>query len=294
MRTVVPRQPASLSNEEKLLRLMMDPCGAELAHGYALSSEGIVARFNRLITPAAASENAFAYVFNPNNQTAFAITQKLAVGTGVPTNVNSSGPGETFLQANSDQTSTLAACIQVMYTGKLVDRKGYIGVCQVSGLAAHDIATGTTDLPTLLAYCQQVSPVPSHVVELKWAPTYRNFSAQNMISEDQATYTDNFLMVVAVGVSPSDFVVKFTSVYEYTPKFALGLPAPRPTRSVPPGLPERLSTKLDRMGVWWHNLGDAAGAAYRLGAAAYYGAGQVARTAAAYGRAAAPLLALAG
>lgn len=289
----VPR-PVVESNESKLLSLMMDPCGGPLAHGYALSSEGLVNRFTRFITPVATTETAFAYIWNPNNQTTNAITQKLAVGTGVPTFVNTGPPGEAFLETNADAVSTLAACIQVLYTGKLVDRKGYIGVCQVNGNTALDLASSSTDLPTLLTYCQQVCPVPSNTVELKWAPTIRNFTAQNYHSENYYDINDNCLIVVAIGVNPNDFVVKFTTVNEYTPKFTLGQPAPRATRSIPVGLPERLTTKLDRMGTWWHNLGDTAGAAFRLGAAAYYGAGQVARTATAYARVAAPLLALAG
>lgn len=286
---MVPR-----NGEEKLLRLVTDPCGAELCTGYALSTDGIVQRFNKFITPVATTETAFAYVWNPNSQLNTAITQKLAVGTGIPTNVSAAGPGESFLETNCDATSCLAACIQVLYTGKLVDRKGYIGVCQVNGQVASDIGAGTTDLPTLLTYCQQVAPVPSHVVEIKWSPSIKNFTAQNITQEGSSNYNDNCLLVVAIGVNPSDFVVKFTAVNEYVPKFALGIPAPRVTKSIPPGAPERIVSALDRMGVWWHNLGDAAGAAFRLGAAAYYGAGQVAKTATAYARVAAPLLALAG
>lgn len=292
------------SAEQKLLNLITDPCGAELTHGYALTTEGVVQRFNRFITPVATTETAFAYLFNPNSQTTGSIYQKLATGTGVPTTISASGPGEAFIEANADYVAPLAACIEVLYTGKLVDRKGYIGVCQVNGIVANDIQASTTDLPTLLTYCQHVAPVPSHSVELKWSPSLRNFTAQNGNSESLSPFPDNWLMVVAVGVNPTDFVVKFTSVYEYAPKFALGLPAPRATRSIPIGAGERIVSTLDRMGVWWHNLGNAAAAAYRLGGAMSYGVNQAARTVTAYGgaaraalemgRAAVPLLALAG
>lgn len=288
-------RPAS-DNEGKLLQLITDPCGAELVHGYALSSEGVVQRFNRFITPVATTETGFAYIWQPGNHAGTAVAQKVAVGTGTPTTVLSDGPGETFLDSNADSIACLAGCIQVLYTGKLVDRKGYIGVCQVSGIVAADIAGGTTDLPTLLSYCQHVAPVPSQAVELKWSPSIRNFTAQNATPEFSQNTGDNALMVVAIGVNPNDFVVKFTGVYEYVPKFALGLPAPRATRSIPPAAGERIVSALDRMGVWWHNLGNAAAAAYRMGGAAVYGIGQAARTANAARQlaAAVPLLALAG
>jgi len=295
-------RPLGDNKVSRLLNLITDPCGAELTHGYGMTTEGIVQRFNRFITPVATSETAFAFLFSPcNQQNNTAIYQKLAVGAGVPTTVGSGGPGEAFFENNADVVAPLAACIQVLYTGKLVDRKGYIGVCQLSARSGIDIAVGNTDLPTLLSYCQQVSPVPSHAVELKWSPSIKNFTAQNGVAESDASWAENMMMVVAVGVNPSDFVVKFTGVYEYVPKFTLGQPAPRATMSVPPNVGSHIVSTLDRMGVWWHNLGDAAGAAFRLGASAAYGIGQVARTARAYGstaaqlgRAAVPLLALAG
>lgn len=291
---VAPR--GSPSSESKLLALITDPCTAELAHGYALTAEGIVQRFNRFITPAASTETAFAYIFNPLSPNT-GITQKLAVGTAAPTTTYTTNPGDAFLDANADQQATLAACIEVLYTGKLVDRKGYIGVCQAPGRVATDIANSTTDLATLLSYCQHVSPVPSHTVELKWSPSIRNFTAQNQQTESATAQLDeNCLMVVAIGVNPNDFVVKFTSVYEYSPKFALGIPATRATRTIPPAAGERIVSALDRMGVWWHNLGNAAAAAYRMGGSAVYGIGQVARTARAVRSLtqAVPLLALTG
>jgi hypothetical protein len=269
-------------SEAKLLDLITNPCEAELVNGYSTTTTGIVQRFNRFITPVAGTETAFAYVFNPCSQTdtgSFAsIVQKLAIGGGTPSNLTTAGPGHAFLDAQADNVGCLAACIEVLYTGKLVDRQGYIGVCQLPYNVATDIANGTTDLPTLMAYCQQVSPIPSHAVELKWSPSIRALSANAQVTET-ASGIDNCLMVVAVGVNPNQFVVKFTTVYEYQPKFALGLPAPRATKTIPIGAPERIVTALDRMGHWWHNLGSAAAAAYRMGGSMVYAANQTARLA---------------
>jgi hypothetical protein len=294
------RLPLVTDHENKLYKLITDPCSAELTTGYALSTEGIVQRFNRFITPAATTETNFAYLFNPLNHGTDAITQKLSLGTGAPTNISSNAPGETFLDANADQVSTVAACMEVLYTGKLVDRKGYIGVCQAPWYVMDDIKNGTTDLPTLLAYCQAIQPVGSEAVEIKYTPTLRNMIGSLSAGENNVA-TDNVLMVVAIGVDPNQFVVKFTAVYEYVPKFALGLPAPRATKSYPTGAPERIVTTLDRMGHWWHNVGSAAAAAYRLGGSMVYAAGQGARlasatvgTARALRAAAVPLLALTG
>ncbi|APG76239.1 hypothetical protein 3 [Changjiang crawfish virus 7] len=287
-------------HEARLARLIMDPCGAELTTGYALATEGLVQRFNRFITPVATTETNFAYIFNPLSHAAESIVQKLSTGTGAATNISSTAPGEAYLDANADAVSTVAACMQILYTGKLVDRKGYIGVCQAPWFVMNDIATGTTDLPTLLSYCQAIQPVGSETLEIKFSPTIRSLLGQTANVETSGGI-DNVLMVVAIGVDPNQFVVKFTSVYEYVPKFALGAPAPRATKTYIPGAPERIVSTLDRLGHWWHNAGNAAAAAYRLGGQMVYGAGQAARlvsatvnTARTLRSAAVPLLALTG
>lgn len=270
------------SGDDKLLRLIMDPCGAELTTGYALSSTGLVQRFTRYITPAVTTENAFAFVWNPTSQ-GTAITQKTATGLGAPTNVSTPGPGEGFFESNADAAATLAACVEVLYTGTLVNRKGYIGVCQANWNVLAAIAAGTTDLGTLMSYCQAVSPVPSAAVELKWSPSMRNFVMTNTTDEGGAS-TDNALMVVAVGVSPNDFVVRFTAVYEYVPKFTLGAPAPRVTKAIPTGVGERIISRLDAAGHWWHNVGSTMDSLSRLGNQVVYGAGQAFRFARGVGR----------
>lgn len=274
--------PRVSTGDDKLLKLIMDPCSAELTTGYALSSTGLVQRFTRYITPAVTTENAFAFVWNPTSQ-GTAITQKTATGLGVPTNVSTQGPGEAFFESNADATATLAACIEVLYTGTLVNRKGYIGVCQANWNVLAAIAAGTTDLGTLMSYCQAVSPIPSAAVELKWSPSLRNFVMTNTTDEGGSS-TDNALMVVAVGVSPNDFVVRFTAVYEYVPKFTLGAPAPRVTKSIPVGVGERMITRLDAAGHWWHNVGSTMDSLNRLGNQVVYGAGQAFRFARGVGR----------
>ena len=115
-RSRVPRSVA-LTNESRLLNLIQDPCEAEMCTGYAMSATGLVQRFTRFITPAATTETNFAYIWNPATQSSSAIAQKLSLGTGTPTNSFSVGPGEAFLEANADNISCLAGCIEVLYTG---------------------------------------------------------------------------------------------------------------------------------------------------------------------------------
>lgn len=267
------------SYEQKLVRMVTDPCGAELVSGLGLATHGICQRFVRYITPVATTENAFALIWNPNNQSpTSAITLKVAAaGVTSPGTTTGASPGEAFLEANAEAVATLGACIEVMYTGKLTDRQGYIGICQAPWFVLNDIAAGTASINDIMTYVQAVEPVPSSTVELKWAPILQNFLQNGALAETGSRSDGNGLMVVAIGVEPSKFIIKLTQAVEYVPKNINGIPAPRVTKTVPPGTAERVVSTLDRIGAWWHNVGETAQAANRLGGRMLYAANQVAR-----------------
>lgn len=289
---------ATTSYEQKLVRMVTDPCGAELVSGLGLSTHGICQRFVRYLTPVATTENAFALIWNPNSQSSTAVITKVAAaGATSPPTTFGAGPGEAFLETNAEAVATLGACIEVMYTGKLTDRQGYIGVCQAPWFVLSDIAAGNASILDVMTYVQAVEPIPSNAVELKWAPILQNFMQNGALAENTFRGDGNGLMVVAIGVEPSKFVIKLTQAVEYTPKNINGIPAARVTKTVQPGTAERVVSTLDRIGAWWHNVGNTAQAANRLGGRMLYAANQVARFAANARSAIGPattLLALAG
>lgn len=270
---------AANSYEQKLIRMVTDPCGAELVSGLGLATHGICQRFVRYITPVATTENAFAMIWNPNNQSALsAVTLKVAAaGAASPATTTGPTPGEAFLEANAEAVATLGACVEVMYTGKLTDRQGYIGVCQAPWYVLNDIAAGTASILDIMTYVQAVEPIPSRAIELKWCPIMQNFMQNAGALENSARSDGNGLLVVAIGVEPSKFVLKLTQAVEYIPKNINGIPAPRVTKTVQAGTAERVISTLDRIGYWWHNVGEAAQAANRLGGRMLYAANQVAR-----------------
>lgn len=283
-KAIARRRPAlnRSSPEADVLEMITNPCSGRLAHGFTLGTEGIVQRFVRYLTAVATTETTFAIIFDPNNHVNNAGIY-VAIGAGAGTTAvftGSAGPGEGFLDVNADFVGVNGACLQALYTGTLVNRKGYIGVCQApTALLGASGALGTATFADLMTLCQEVRPVPAHSVDVKYAPTLAALTANKAALESSASVTDNCLMIVGIGVNPTDFTFRATVIAEYTPKFALGLPALRPTRTVPPGAVERVTTTLDRLGHWWHNLGDAAGAAMRMGASAYYGLEQGVRLA---------------
>ena len=298
--TLMARTAAS-SYEQKLLHMIVNPCGADLVPGLGLSSTGICQRFSKYLSWGATTENNISMIFNPNSQTASGgITIRGSVGSAAPTYfLADSNPGEQFLEANSEVSSVLGYCVEVMYVGKLVDRQGFAGVCQAPWASLNDIAAATINPNTLIPYCQATQPVLSEAISVKYIPALNSFTANSQVNEASANPLGNGIMVILSGVNLANFVVKITACYEYTPKASttFGLAAPRPTKTVLPGTAERVVTTLDRMGHWWHNVGDAAAAANRLGGRMLYGAGQVAKFAgnvARFARPAATLLALTG
>lgn len=289
------------SYEHRLLEMIVDPCGSDLSPGLGLSANGICQRFTSYISWGATTENNISMFFNPNSQTATGgYTVRGATGAAAPTYfLSGPNPGEQFLEANSEACSVLGYCVEVLYVGPLVNRQGFVGVCQAPWTSINDIAANTLNPNTLIPYCQATQPVLAEAVSVKYIPALNSFTANSQTNEAGSNTLGNGIMVILSGVNLANFVVKITACYEYIPKASTtyGLAAPRPTKSVPAGTAERVVSTLDRMGHWWHNLGDAAAAANRLGGRFMYGASQVNRflgNVARVARPAASLLALAG
>lgn len=300
-RTTAMVRKAVDSYESKLLHMIVDPCGSDLVPGLGLSANGICQRFTKYLSWGATTENNISMIFNPNSQTVTGgITVRGSTGAAAPTYFFSdSNPGEQFLEANSEVSSVLGYCVEVAYIGKLTDRKGYVGVCQAPWSSLNDIAGAALNPNTLIPYCQATQPVLSEAVSVKYIPALNAFTANSQVGEASNNGLGNGILIVLSGVDLSNFIVKITACYEYIPKAstAFGLAAPRPTKAVAPGTAERVVSTLDRMGHWWHNIGDAAAAANRMGGRLLYGAGQVAKFAGNVARIARPattLLALAG
>jgi hypothetical protein len=305
---IVPAKPKPrmISNimsayESKLLKMIVDPCSAELVPGLSLPAGGLCQRFTKYYNIGVTTENTVSMFFNPNSQsTTGGVIFRAALNTASPTYLfTDETPGQAFLETNSEYCSVLGYCVEVLYTGKLVDRRGFIGVCQAPWASLNDVSAATLNPSTLLPYCQATQPVLSEAVSVKYVPTLASFTGNGNTSELGQNGNLNGIMIVLNGVDPLNFVVKVTVAYEYTPKATtgFGIVAPRPTKTVPVGAAERIITALDRMGNWWHNVGDTVAAAGRLGGHVLYGAGQVARfarTAAQIARPAATVLALTG
>lgn len=292
---VAQTRVGSNAYERSLINMLEDPCGAPLVPGLGLAGHGICVRFSQILTPSTTgTENAFYYLFDPQQAGVTGIVKGTGVAGSAAVQSNIASPGSSFLQTNADSISVLGACVQLMYVGSLVNRKGYVGVIQGDNRVLGDIAT-TSDIATILASCQSVAPVTSATVEVKYAPKMADFNTTAATREYQSSDNSKRFGVVCVGVNPNDFIVRVTYCVEYLPKLTMGLPATTQSKVVPPGAPERLMTYFARRGDWWHNLGRIAKEGTRLAYSMTHTASQVYRTitnSANVGEAAAGILAL--
>nr|WRQ65661.1 hypothetical protein [Tolivirales sp.] len=273
-------------NELKLLRLIMDPCSADLVNGYALSTRGVVQRYSSVFSITGTNTTQGAVAIFPCDYAGGAIRMysSTASSTALPTPVVRPLPGQAAIDAVADNVTTLAACVQVIYTGTELDRKGYIGVGQgpFGGLLDTFVTTGPgpANFDNVLASCQMVTRTPDSPVELKWSPTVSNFNGGQGVEEAGYSTSNNGLFFVVNGIPTTDYMFKVTVVYEWMPKATIGMPLPPVGRTIRPGTAERITSALNSAGMWWNNLMQLGGAtssmlemagrgANRIGKAAY-------------------------
>lgn len=254
-------------NELKLLKLIMDPCSADLINGYALSTRGVVHRYSSVFSVTGTNTTQSAVSIFPCDYGASAIRMYSAGSSGaaLPTPVTRALPGQVALDAAYDNITTLAACVQVIYTGTELERSGYVGVGQgsTSGLLDTFVFTGPgpATFDNVLSSCQMVTRTPDSPVELKWAPTISNFNGAQGVEENGYSTSNNGLFFVVNGVNTTNYMFKVTIVYECLPKTTIGMPFPAVGRTIRPGAAERITSALNSAGMWWNNLMQLGGAA---------------------------------
>jgi len=307
-----PTPDVALLRERELVELIMDPCRAKLTGGFGLGTTGIVQRFSKFYTVP------FNSLATPTGDLCFTVEPNKG-GTGVTISqfgwngsppwqfqdVYNSLPHTTFCQANADSVSVLACCVEVYYTGKVVDRAGYAGVLQTKQTSILDMVTpygggAKADPDQRMAMCQATGVIAQEAMSVKWIPTVGTLTSSSFPESDTGVAADdlknsNAILIQLRGVTdPLKFTLRVTTVVEYIPKASTYQTAPRPTQTVPAGAPQRIATHLDRAGDWWHSVGMLAESGMQFTTKAVYGASQAARLGKGLLKAAPALLALVG
>lgn len=240
------------------LGMIMDPCGASLKHSAFAGQEGVVQRFSTTYTYSSATELNRIFTWVPGRFRSWSGAGPTGI-TGLTPAYGGLVPGYNFLTNNAQNARCLAACLDISYLGKELDRSGYVAVGVVpSGTLVTGSLTNTEKLATRLAVKERLPPTD---FALKWYPS--NADSEYVIPGDPSPGGDDFPMAnaltfAALGLPPgAQLVVTLTAIYEWNPKQDIDAVVNSATTVTVPDAVSRINGALASAGRWWTTLGRA-------------------------------------
>lgn len=210
-------------NAQKWLRLIRDPCGADLTPPcYAGTGEGYLIRSKDIITiPATAVDGVFE--ISPSWWGDQIVRYGWSDTVG-----GSLGNASVFLCSPFIRSQVVgryrpaAACAKVFYQGTELERKGQVGLNLSAGrtLTNGEAIYGPASLP--MAACGYTGRTPSDHVEVKWVPNEADatwWPALPNGEEDTTAVagTGNSMTIVFTNVPAGSLRIELTTVYEWQP-----------------------------------------------------------------------------
>lgn len=249
-RTNKPRPVRSLVRELRLgldaqatayARLLADPCDGSLTHSTFPGSSGtLISRFETdFVMGSEPTSVGTALFFTPGYMTENALSGGLMVPTTVlATDSGTIGfansytlqPGYTFLANNAKSFRSIAACMQVTWTGSELNRQGVVGVGQTN---MANCMGGTQTLANLRVLASKVGRMPDTMAEIKLRPNDASYRfVDNTLSPTLATAQSVYgdlpsLFVTVSGIPGSTGVrIRLVNVVEWMPATATGITNP--------------------------------------------------------------------
>lgn len=263
------------SRLDRHIRLLLDPCNAEIGPTAYRGRDGFITRFSSIHTVGpGTTQTVGIFMYYPRlnrvyNRMTTNINDDLGAIDWFGANTFD-GPGTYFLRNFTEAMRPVAACVQAYYSGTELDRQGvfYNGV--VPAQVFTNTAAGTNTVDAYVQLLQKRQRTPDHTVETKWVPSPadENYARTDVLSPQ--IESDNVIVLCYTGIAPTKINFNFRVVnnMEWLPGAGQGFVAPVPnTPDVPAGL-ERVRTALSNMGNWWveaaHTVQTAAGVARQV------------------------------
>lgn len=211
------------SSARAWLRLLSDPCGADLVEScYAGTGTGYLSRVRTVVVPPA---NAVDWLmeFRPGSGWSQAIrygyssTPNGSLGTGT----NYAGGG--FLSSTAvGRARCIAACVKLIYTGTETNRSGYVsyGLDQGATILLNETIEGAAGhWASTMAHSERMG---ARDFEFKWVPGPgdEDFRATRDGSEEVWTNENRGagVTLAVVGAPAGTFQAQITSVWEWQPE----------------------------------------------------------------------------
>jgi len=255
--------------------LLADPCHGPLTHPIYPGSDGgaLIRVENEYTLGDGAAETAMGVLWLPGHPGTDSIRSKGAAASTTNAafadgSVNS--PGYTFLRANATNARCVAACAQVYWPGSELNRQGFLsGGCIGGGTFTDASAVGIT-IDNLRTMCDTRTRMPDGCMEIRWAPSVgdtawvdpsEGTSVGSNINQRTCIALAATGLPVATGVR-----IRLIAVYEYTPKYNLGVAVPYNSRAISRSSFDDVINYLDRTMPNWRSriTNGAAAAAYAV------------------------------
>lgn len=252
--------------------MIVDPCGATLKHSAFSGQQGVVQRFSTTYTMTSATDLYRVFTWIPGRFRSWSGSGVTGT-TGLTPSYGGLVPGYNFLTNNAQNARCLAACLDVSYLGKELDRAGYVAVGVVpAGTLNSTTLTNTEKTATRLAVKERLPPTD---FSLKWYPS--NADTEYVVPGAAIPGGDDFdiansLTFAALGLpAGAQLVVTLTAIYEWNPRQDLDGVVNTSTSITVPDAVSRINGVLSTAGRWWTTLGRAGDLAVKTVNTAYKG-----------------------
>lgn len=260
------------------IRLLLDPCNADLGPTAYRGRDGFVSRFSSIHTVGpGTTQTCSIFMYYPRlnrvyNRMTANINDDLGAIDWYGANTFD-GPGTYFLKNFTEAMRPVAACVQAYFSGTELDRQGIVYNGIVPGQVFTNTAAGSNTIDAYVQLLQKRQRTPDHTVETKWVPAPENEQYERTDVLAPQAGGDNVIVMCFTGfaVTKINFNFRVVNNIEWLPGAGQGFVAPSPsTPDVPAGL-EHVRTTLSRLGNWWveaaHTVQTAAGVARQVYAA---------------------------
>lgn len=206
------------------LKLLSDPCGADLAHPcYGGTTSGYLTRMRYTYTvPATAVD--FIAEWNPSELTSSFVRYCWATSVGGSlgnaSNIPGGVPAPFLTNSVVGRYRPVAGCLKVHYTGAELDRKGSVGLNLSFGETLVDGEGIGSSAPAMLAPMATVARLGSVAHEIRWLPGLSDGEFSSSASGDDKSWSQEgggSIQVVITGMPAGTAMLEFISVYEWQP-----------------------------------------------------------------------------
>lgn len=234
-------------------KLLQDPCNAPICESPYSGQKGYTTRVSGTLSlPVGAGNTALTLIVVPTGCFVATFSGITGATTFTPAFASGQFPGNTFLSSNSNQVRCLAGCIQAWSSLAPLNITGNVHAGVVPTSAVNTAGVSVDRLSQLATASGKLT---AEMMELKWRPAahdedYNSIGAGNYDDSDR-----NAMFMAFSGLQSSETIqFKLTFVYEWVPRFDLGLgQAPTKTVMTRFRVPNILAALDKHYPNWWHN-----------------------------------------